>query len=115
MSILVVEDDASTREMMVRILRRAGYNSHCAGTLAEAKVAVESKPSCVLLDLTLPDGSGLEVLERATELGVPVALLSGKHSQDLPDAVMLKPAAVFTKPVDFTEVVSWMRLVCGSE
>jgi DNA-binding response OmpR family regulator len=115
MSVLVVEDDASTREMMVRILGRAGYNARCVGTLAEAKVALECRPSCVLLDLTLPDGSGLPVLERATELRIPVAILSGKHSIDLPDAVMLHPAAVFTKPVDFAEVVSWMRLVCDPE
>ena len=112
MGILVVEDDASTSRLMALLLQRQGYESGCVDSCAEAMIAMETRPCCVLLDLTLSDGSGLPVLDRANEMGIPVAVVSGKHSEDLLDAVVLKVAAIFTKPVDLNGLASWLKHTC---
>jgi two-component system response regulator PilR (NtrC family) len=110
MSVLVVEDDPSNRELLLRLLSRFGYDVRCAGTVTEAVTALAPLPSCILLDMTLPDGRGLQVLQHLHDTGVtvPVAILSGRHADDLPDARMLKPSAVFMKPVEFNELVAWL-------
>jgi DNA-binding response OmpR family regulator len=111
MGVLIVEDDAKTTDWMGRILRRQGHESGCVDSQAEAMIALEARPCCVLLDLALSDGSGLPVLERANVMGIPVAVLSA-NVEDIPDAVMLKVAGVFTKPVDLDELTSWLRTMC---
>ena len=81
--ILVVEDDAATREMMRRTLERAGW------TLAEAengRVALErvarSRPEVILLDLMMPEMDGFEFLEelRKNEAwrDIPVVVVTAK-------------------------------------
>jgi DNA-binding response OmpR family regulator len=114
MSVLIVEDDQSTCDLMTRLLGRSGYKVRCAATLAEAYARLTPAPCCVLLDLTLPDGSGLEFLRhvRGANLTIPVAVLTGVAGERAEDAVLLKPSAMFTKPVDLAEVVSWVRAVC---
>jgi len=75
--ILVVEDDRSTREVVVDLLSAFGYavNTACDGAEARASVA-QSLPALVILDLVLPKMSGLELLAewranpRTSELSV---------------------------------------------
>ena len=115
MSVLVVEDDPCTCELMSRLLTRTGYRVRCASSLAEAAAQLEPPPCCVLLDLTLPDGSGLDLLRQIREgpHPVPVALITGvAGDRAAEDAALLKPSALFTKPVDLSEVVAWVRAVC---
>ncbi len=63
--VLVVEDDEAARKAMVRVLDAAGYSSTVAATLTAARMAFETgpQPQLVLCDLSLPDGSGAELLE----------------------------------------------------
>ncbi len=66
LSILIVEDDADYRSSVATLLDRDGYRLHEAGTLAKAReLFSEVEPDVVLLDLGLPDGSGLELLADA--------------------------------------------------
>ena len=62
-TILVVEDDQSTREVVVDLLTSFGYavNTACDGAEARASVA-QSLPALIILDLVLPKMSGLELL-----------------------------------------------------
>ena len=61
-SILIVEDEPMLREAFRLMLEGAGYRVHEAGSGAEALATVGTvKPSLVLLDLGLPDMSGLDV------------------------------------------------------
>jgi two-component system response regulator AtoC len=61
--ILVVDDDQSIRFALVTALRGWGYDPVEAGTVAEGVGTFESEePSAVLLDIDLPDGSGLDAL-----------------------------------------------------
>jgi PAS domain S-box-containing protein len=62
-TILVVEDDASTREMIEELLTARGYSVITAGDGAQARARVaHALPELVILDLVLPKMSGLELL-----------------------------------------------------
>ena len=108
---MLVEDDPDTCEALSRILRRRGYEIDCANSVREALSKLEAAPMCVVLDLMLPDGSGIEVLRHVRESGMPVrvAIATGAGDTDLmSEAILLKPDAFFTKPIDATELVSWL-------
>src|ERR1700755_238612 len=61
--LLVVDDDASIRWALAEALRSWGYTSAEAGTVAAALAAFEAEErAAVLLDIDLPDGSGLDAL-----------------------------------------------------
>ena len=85
MRILVVDDDEQLRAYLRRLLTRSEYRVEEAATASEAIALVRANPpDLVLLDLQLPDRSGLEVLEAirespATRL-LPVVMLTGAAS-----------------------------------
>jgi len=79
MKALVVEDETGVREHICSLLKSEGYAVDAAGTAQDgAYMLRENDYDAVILDLILPDGSGLEVLEdfRATGKAVPVLILS---------------------------------------
>lgn len=80
--VLVVEDDAAIARVLGIMLRRDGHQVTTANSLAAAREALaQSRPSVILLDIKLPDGSGFDLLDElapGTRLeGVPVVILSG--------------------------------------
>src|SRR5687768_1525744 len=102
---LLVEDDPDTCEALTRILRKRGYDIDCAGSVREALVKLKAEPACLVLDLMLPDGNGIDVLRHVRQLGMPirVAVATGAGDTNLmSDAILLKPDAFFTKPIDAT-------------
>ena len=108
---LLVEDDPDTCEALTRILRRRGYEVDCAKSVNEAFDKLNNRPECMVLDLMLPDGNGIDLLRQVRERKLPirVAVETGAGDTDLlSDAILLKPDAFFTKPVDATELVSWL-------
>ena len=90
-SLLVVEDDEATRSYLADNLEADGYKVACATGAAEAFRAIEVRhPSLVLLDLTLEEGSGLDLLDRvraadgmATRIDpdVPVIVFTGRGGE----------------------------------
>ena len=80
-TVLVVDDVADARDMMARLLRYEGYKSLTAEDGESALDAVRSYgPDLILLDLTMPDMDGLEVLRRLRDdprlREVPVVMFS---------------------------------------
>jgi len=79
--VLVVDDDATTRELVSRSLRRAGFSTTEAHSGEDAILKARvSPPTLVVLDLMMPNLDGFEVLRRmrAEKLNVPVVVLTGK-------------------------------------
>jgi RNA polymerase sigma factor (sigma-70 family) len=77
----VVDDDASFRKAIERQLKHAGYD---VATYASAEhlldcLPSENIPSCILLDVQIPELSGPELQERLSELGstLPIIFLTG--------------------------------------
>jgi FixJ family two-component response regulator len=104
----VVEDDASMRTSLARLLGGAGYEVALYATAEELLAAAgPALRGCVLLDLRLPGASGLELQERLAERGcaAPVVFLTG-HG-DVPASVRaMKRGAVdfLQKPVAAEEL-----------
>lgn len=79
--VLVVDDDAATRELVCRELRAAGFSAAEARSGEEALVRARvTRPSLVVLDLVMPGLSGFEVLTqlRSEQITTPVVVLTGK-------------------------------------
>lgn len=105
--ILVVEDEALFAKAVVRRLEKSGYTTRQAGTLSAAAAALdEAMPDLVLLDMRLPDGSGLDFLQRLRERsGVPVIVMTAYGEVD--DAVTAMKFAAsdyLKKPLDLDEL-----------
>ena len=85
MKLLIIEDDASLSEIMCRALRSEGYVVESAATFfdAEDKIAGYNY-DCILLDIMLPDGNGLKLLEHIKSLdkGDRVIIISARDSID---------------------------------
>jgi two-component system phosphate regulon response regulator PhoB len=111
-AILVVEDDASTLELVALGLEDAGYRALRAASAeeAEASLAVEL-PDGVVLDLVLPGQSGLALLRRMRfeerTQNVPVLVLTGRALED--DRVLGLEAGAddyITKPFSARELAA---------
>jgi DNA-binding NarL/FixJ family response regulator len=76
-SVLVVDDDASFRQLATRTLRSWGYAVVGeAGTVAEAiERADELRPDAALVDIGLPDGDGFWLTEQLRALAWPVRVV----------------------------------------
>jgi two-component system response regulator AtoC len=67
-TILIVDDDSQIRRTLDKVLRSWGYGCVEAGTIAEAERRfAEEIPGVILLDIDLPDGSGLDLLTKLKE------------------------------------------------
>lgn len=79
---LLVEDEAALRDLMVRLLTRAGYAVVAAGNAAEAEAAFGANAdgfAAAAVDLTLPDGPGDRLLNgfREASPSLPLVAISG--------------------------------------
>ena len=94
-TVYVVDGDDSVRESLEGLIRRAGWQAtsfaSAAGFLAYRRYP---QPSCLLLDLTLPDANGLDVQEMLADHGeIPIIFISGYS--DVPATVRaMKAGAV---------------------
>ncbi len=67
--VLLVDDDLGLCAILGEFLRKAGYDIVCAGSCADAmQKAAEHQPDVILLDLRLPDGSGLDLLTKLKDI-----------------------------------------------
>jgi DNA-binding NtrC family response regulator len=101
--ILIVEDDISLRETIAGVLKRRHYDVQEAGTVVEAHLRLKKRFfDLILLDLTLPDGSGLEILQKiAVNYRNRIIVVSGTGTIDKAVEAMRRGAFDFLeKPVD---------------
>jgi FixJ family two-component response regulator len=99
--VFVVDDDAGVCRAFARLLRSAGYQAEIFGSahafLKGADLA--SGPACVVLDLQLPDLSGLDV-QRELNMSLPVIFVTGHGDIGTTvDAMKAGAADFLTKPV----------------
>jgi two-component system OmpR family response regulator len=81
MRILVVDDHAPTRELLIRSFGRSGHVSVAAGSCAEAHSrTVDDRFDLLVLDVMLPDGSGIDLCRalRERQMTTPVLLLTAR-------------------------------------
>jgi DNA-binding response OmpR family regulator len=112
--ILLVEDEATLRGIIVRNLTARGCEVREAATAADALAALAAEPpDLMLLDINLPDRAGWDVLRSLKAQGkeVPTAIISAvRVSQDRLDE--FQPLAFLPKPFPLEAL---LRLVIGEE
>jgi two-component system response regulator AtoC len=102
--ILIVDDDRSIRELLSMHLEERGFGVLSASTGAEGfRMASESAPSAIVLDMRLPDASGIDLIpelkKRAAE--APVLMITAHH--DMATTILAMKAGAFDyihKPID---------------
>jgi two-component system response regulator RegA len=109
-TLLIVEDDATLRERLLRALRERGYEAVGAATPADAiGLAERESPEFALVDLRLPGESGLTVIRELKELdpATVVVVLTGYGSiATAVEAMKLGAAGYLTKPADADQIVA---------
>jgi DNA-binding response OmpR family regulator len=103
---MIVDDDVAIEESFGQMLAAAGFDSHAEGSVRSGLDYLErASPSAVILDLHLPDGTGIDCLRRLRasprHKDLPVAVLTGDYFLDDEVARELTTlgARVFFKPV----------------
>lgn len=111
--VLVVDDEQSLAELISMVLRYEGWDVDVAGDgVTAVRLARETAPDVVVLDVMLPDMSGLEVLRELRKVypGLPLLLLTARDS--LEDRIAGLTAGgddYVTKPFSLEEVVLRLR------
>jgi FixJ family two-component response regulator len=102
--VAVVEDDEACRKALARLLGTAGFSAATFGS-AEAYLdaAPAPEPACLILDLSLPGMSGLELQRRLQAVGSapPIIITTAVRDGGVREAAERNGcAAFFSKPVD---------------
>jgi two-component system, NtrC family, response regulator AtoC len=104
---LIVDDDLNFQLGLAEVVTREGFVASTAASLAEArKDLAKATPDVMLLDLQLPDGSGLDLLPEVEGAGSPeVVLITGQASLETAVEALRRGASDYlTKPVDIARV-----------
>jgi two-component system OmpR family response regulator len=111
--VLVVDDEVTLAELVTMALRYEGWDVRSAGSgLAAVRTARDFRPDVVVLDVLLPDLSGLDVLHRLREYEphLPVLFLTAKDSvEDRIAGLTAGGDDYVTKPFSLEEVVLRLR------
>lgn len=107
---LLVDDDAVFREVLGAALRRRGFDVELAADLASTYAALKAfHPDCAIVDLKLPDGTGLELVSALAGLDPPprVLVLTGYASiATAVEAVKLGAVNYLPKPATPNEILA---------
>jgi CheY-like chemotaxis protein len=117
--VLVVDDDSATALQCSRVLRKAGYATMIAHDAGQAVIqAHRDQPTLIVMDLRMPAGGGVSVLERlalsSRTSAIPVLVVTGSG-----DTVLERRASeagalrILKKPVDPKSLLEAVREAIG--
>lgn len=103
-TVYLVEDDAAVRSSLIRILELEGYHVEAFSAPAELLTRYDpAKPGCLVLDLRLPEMSGIELRQRLVDQGCrhPFIIITG-HGEvsDATHSMRLGAIDFIEKPLD---------------
>lgn len=104
-TVLVVEDETPTRDVIAEAVKELNYNVQTAATVAEAVRRVKARqPDAILLDMGLPDAAGTVGLDQLRNVvpTVPIIMLTANTDEALARETLRHGAFDYiTKPFDF--------------
>jgi FixJ family two-component response regulator len=111
--VFVVDDDASVRKALARLLKSAGFRTQLFASAEEfLKQPLPDAPACALLDVSMPGLSGLDLQHALAERDVrlPVIFITGHGDIPMSVHAMKAGAADFlTKPFNATDLLAAVR------
>jgi len=119
--VLVVEDDVESLRLYSDMLKRGGYAPITASTGWEGiDLAVKEHPGLILLDLRLPDITGLTVLETLhaalSTKSIPIIVVSAiSKDDDVIKAMQIGAFDYVVKPITYEDMMRRVKLVFSSE
>jgi len=110
--ILLVEDEATTREIVTHLLRAEGYAVDSVANGGAATTCLRSITySLVIADWMLPDGNGLDIADAAADLGAKTLIISGYTSDPPPGS---ERHDFMAKPLGPDEILGAVRRAIGN-
>ena len=120
-TIVVVEDELEAAEMFAEMMRVSGFRVLKVNSSAPAmKMIAKEKPSAVILDIMMPDVSGLEVMRFMRSdpqlARIPVVVVSAKSlPADIKTGLDAGAAVYLTKPVGYLDLKDAVERVLGPQ
>jgi CheY-like chemotaxis protein len=113
-NVLIVDDDADTREALATAVADAGFQVEQAesGKRALERMAEDGEPDVVLLDLRMPEVDGAQVIERMRASQTRVIVLTGDASARV--IRFARSATLLAKPIDLDQLEKAVREACAA-
>jgi two-component system, LuxR family, response regulator FixJ len=112
-TVAIVEDEASFRRAIERLLRASGFKAHAFASAEEFLASAEyASHACMILDIHLPGMSGFDLLDHlaASHQPLPTVLITGQDHSDLRDRASRIPNCVYLrKPFLRTVLLNALR------
>ena len=109
MTVFVVDDDASVRQSMRRLLTSVGYDVVVCGSAAEfLSLPERPRPSCLVTDLRMPGKTGLDLQEALRRSGRELPLIVSSGQADAATAARVRAAGALrflVKPFDVRDLL----------
>lgn len=108
---LIVEDDPVTRHILISTLSTAGIESIVAETGAAMWSALGKKPDVIILDLSLPDADGMELLRQLRQKSEIPVLIHSNRSDEIERIIGIEIGAddYLPKPCNMRELLARVR------
>jgi CheY-like chemotaxis protein len=119
--ILIVDDDHDIRELLGVRLQAAGYETAFAADAMQAVSAARTEePRLILLDIGLPGGTGMTVMERLRNFPalahIPVIAISARETHATEqEAIAAGARAFLSKPIDHELLLDTIGRVLGED
>ncbi|HEX2237352.1 MAG TPA: sigma-54 dependent transcriptional regulator [Gammaproteobacteria bacterium] len=113
--VLIVDDDTAFAPELANYVRQEGYSARTAANLQDARsVLAEELPELLLIDLQLPDGSGLDLIKEIPNGATRVVVLTGYPTVDTAvEGLRANVADYLTKPIDMSHFRDCLTRLCG--
>lgn len=109
-TVFIVDDDASVRKALGRLVRSAGYSVELFGAATEyLSRPVPERPACLVLDIRMPGMTGVELQRtiEGTRMSLPIVFITGHGDEAIREQTLAAGAVdVLYKPVDDHVLIS---------
>ena len=116
MKLLIIEDDRSLNRSIADYLKMEGHLCEVAMTFHDGlNKAADNKYDCIILDIGLPDGSGLDIIRemKSNKLSGGILIISAKSSiDDKLTGLKIGGDDYLTKPFHFAELSARINAIC---
>ena len=114
----IVEDDDAVRDSLCALLEAYGYTArgYPSAELFLQRGA-DAPGDCLIVDLHMPEMTGLELLEtlRSQDVRVPALILTGRHDPSLePRIERVNVVKLLHKPIQDEQLFGWIEQACGN-